>query len=128
MQKGCEEEKNERSAKKARSINRGGLYLEQNRGNAHSVALIEPDILGDSDGNGFGHFGAIISYFVITNQTMDDFTSLSQSTGRLSFDYEFLPKSPVSPRVKNIKEDMDALHLSRQDNPYIMHQLERLVN
>ena len=39
---------------------------------------------------------------------------------------DILPKSPISPRVKNIQEDMEALMLSRQDNPYIMQQLERL--
>ena len=39
---------------------------------------------------------------------------------------EPLPKSPISPRIKNIREDMEALMLSRHDNPYIMHQLERL--
>jgi hypothetical protein len=39
---------------------------------------------------------------------------------------DILPKSPISPRVKNIDRDMEALTLSRQDNPYIMQQLERL--
>ena len=32
--------------------------------------------------------------------------------------------SPVSPRVLNLKEDMDVLTLSRQDNPYISNRLE----
>lgn len=34
--------------------------------------------------------------------------------------------SPVSPRVKNIKQDMEALLISRQDNPYISQKLELL--
>ncbi|CAG2173277.1 unnamed protein product [Oppiella nova] len=39
---------------------------------------------------------------------------------------DILPNSPISPRVKNIHSDMEALMLSRHDNPYIMQQLERL--
>ncbi|KAI1278690.1 hypothetical protein HDE_14221 [Halotydeus destructor] len=40
--------------------------------------------------------------------------------------YNFPPNSPISPRVKNIKEDMEALLISRQDNPYISQKLEML--
>ena len=40
--------------------------------------------------------------------------------------YQFPPNSPVSPRVKNIKEDMEALLISRQDNPYICSKIELL--
>lgn len=40
----------------------------------------------------------------------------------------FPPNSPVSPRVKNIKEDMEALILSRQDNPYLLSKLENCSN
>lgn len=36
-----------------------------------------------------------------------------------------LPKSPVSTRTKTLKEEVEALHLSRQDNPYLQ-QLEKL--
>ena len=40
--------------------------------------------------------------------------------------YNLAPNCPVSPRVKNIREDMDALMMSRQDNPFISQQLELL--
>lgn len=40
--------------------------------------------------------------------------------------YNLAPNCPVSPRVKNIREDMDALIMSRQDNPFISQQLELL--
>lgn len=40
--------------------------------------------------------------------------------------YNLTPNCPVSPRVKNIREDMDALIMSRQDNPFISQQLELL--
>ncbi|XP_067124408.1 uncharacterized protein [Centruroides vittatus] len=33
-------------------------------------------------------------------------------------------RSPVSPRVRSLEEDMEALRLSRQDNPYIQQKLE----
>ncbi|RWS13586.1 uncharacterized protein B4U79_01849 [Dinothrombium tinctorium] len=41
-------------------------------------------------------------------------------------DYKFAPLSPVSPRVKNIDADMEALTLSRNDNPFIQQKLEKL--
>lgn len=34
--------------------------------------------------------------------------------------------SPISPRIKSIDEDVEALTLSRQDNPYIQNKLEKL--
>lgn len=34
--------------------------------------------------------------------------------------------SPISPRIKSIDEDIEALTLSRQDNPYIQNKLEKL--
>lgn len=40
--------------------------------------------------------------------------------------YQFPPNSPVSPRVKSIKDDMEALIISRQDNPFLTHRLELL--
>lgn len=43
-------------------------------------------------------------------------------------DSVMLMSSPVSPRVKNIKQDMEALLISRQDNPYISQKLELLSN
>lgn len=42
--------------------------------------------------------------------------------------YNLPVNSPVSPRVLNLKEDMDVLTLSRQDNPYISSKLELLSN
>jgi len=42
--------------------------------------------------------------------------------------YNFPPNSPVSPRVHNLKEDMDILTLSRHDNPYISSKLEEISN
>ncbi|XP_053202661.1 uncharacterized protein LOC128387478 [Panonychus citri] len=52
-------------------------------------------------------------------------TSLQHSTDHLS-EFGIPPHSPVSPRVKNINEDMEALTLSRQDNPFIVSKLEKL--
>lgn len=37
-----------------------------------------------------------------------------------------ISNSPISPRVKSIDEDIEALTLSRQDNPYIQNKLEKL--
>ena len=34
--------------------------------------------------------------------------------------------SPISPRIKDIDEDIERLTLSRQDNPYIQNKLEKL--
>lgn len=42
--------------------------------------------------------------------------------------YNLPINSPVSPRVLSLKEDMDVLTLSRQDNPYISSKLELLSN
>jgi hypothetical protein len=42
--------------------------------------------------------------------------------------YQLPANTPVSPRVQNLKEDMDILTMSRQDNPYISSKLEQLSN
>ena len=52
----------------------------------------------------------------------------SSTTGLSPTPYNFPPNSPVSPRVTDIKEDMDVLTLSRMDSPYISSKLEQLSN
>lgn len=52
--------------------------------------------------------------------------STEEMSLQLNPPYNLTPNCPVSPRVKNIREDMDALIMSRQDNPFISQQLELL--
>ena len=42
--------------------------------------------------------------------------------------YNIPPNLPVSPRVHDIKEEMDILTMSRQDSPYISSKLEQISN
>jgi len=49
-----------------------------------------------------------------------------QTSEKSSFDYGIPPHSPVSPRVKSIDQDIEALILSRQDNPFLTSKLEKL--
>ena len=42
--------------------------------------------------------------------------------------YNLPANTPVSPRVQNLREDLDILTMSRQDNPYISSKLELLSN
>ena len=51
-----------------------------------------------------------------------------QQLNRKSIDYGIPPHSPVSPRVKNLDEDLEALTISRGDNPYILSRLEQIFN
>ena len=55
-------------------------------------------------------------------------TSRPLSSSNVPFpitDKYLTPNSPISPRVKNFNLDMKILVLSRNDNPYLMKQLER---
>lgn len=50
----------------------------------------------------------------------------SSSNSNLTVTYHFAPNTPVSPRVRSINDDMEALIISRQDNPFLSQKLELL--
>ena len=50
-----------------------------------------------------------------------------RSTSSVPFTpYNFPANAPVSPRVHDLKQDMDILTMSRNDNPYILSKIEQM--
>lgn len=60
----------------------------------------------------------------LDQQLLEHYNQLSTECG--SSYLSLVSNSPISPRIKSIDEDVEALTLSRQDNPYIQNKLEKL--
>ena len=60
----------------------------------------------------------------LDQQLLEHYNQLSTECG--SSYLSLVSNSPISPRIKSIDEDIEALTLSRQDNPYIQNKLEKL--
>jgi hypothetical protein len=90
------------AATSSRTLNKPQLSMRDRRANAsgaysHAVAS---DRLGP----------------MIDSKASDRYESISS----------LFSNSPISPRVRSIEQDIEALTLSRQDNPFLCAQLERI--